>query len=48
LARTPTRCLRITPSSVISGTFDPGGTGWIGATIGWILLLVLLIAALVG
>jgi len=39
--------LRITPSRVISGTFDPGGSGWIGATVGWILLLVLLIAALV-
>jgi len=39
--------LRITPSRVLSGTFDPGGRGWIGATVGWVLLLVVLIAVLV-
>ena len=38
---------RITPARVLPAAFDPGGAGWIGSTLAWGLLLVLLIAALV-
>jgi deazaflavin-dependent oxidoreductase (nitroreductase family) len=38
--------LRITPVRVLPAAFDPGGTGWIVSTMGWILLVGLLIAAL--
>ena len=39
---------RITPARVLPAAFDPGGAGWIGSTLAWVLLLVLVIAALVG
>jgi deazaflavin-dependent oxidoreductase (nitroreductase family) len=38
--------LRITPARVVPAAFDPGGAGWIVSTLGWILLVGLLIAAL--
>jgi len=40
--------LRITPSRVISGTFDPGGRGWIGLTVAWLVLLALLVLLVAG
>ena len=38
--------LRITPVRMVPAAFDPGGAGWIVATLAWIILLGLLIAAL--
>jgi len=34
---------RITPSRAIPGAFDPGGAGWVGTTLVWLALIVLLI-----
>jgi deazaflavin-dependent oxidoreductase (nitroreductase family) len=39
---------RITPARVLPAAFDPGGAGWIGSLLGWVLVLVLLVAALAG
>jgi hypothetical protein len=38
--------LRITPARALSAAFDPGGAGWIGSMVGWVLLLLLVIAVL--
>jgi len=38
--------LRIMSARVVPAAFDPGGAGWIVSTLGWILLVALLIAAL--
>ncbi len=38
--------LRITPSRAISGTFDPGGKGWIASTLVWMVLAGALIIGL--
>ena len=37
---------RITPSRASPATFDPGGAGWIGTTILWLALILLLIVIL--
>jgi deazaflavin-dependent oxidoreductase (nitroreductase family) len=38
---------RITPGRVLPGAFDPGGAGWLGSTLVWIIMLVLLVAVLI-
>ncbi len=44
IAGVPVYC--ITPARVIPAAFDPGGRGWITSTLGWVAVLVLLVAAL--
>lgn len=38
---------RVTPARVLPAAFDPGGAGWVGSTLGWIVVLVLVVAVLI-
>ncbi len=38
---------RITPARVVPAAFVPGGTGWVGSTLAWLALAVILIVSLI-